>query len=74
MGDVINRMYETVADRQANRGLPSGDARRTRSGSLHRTRRSGSVDRIHFHENKHSTGYTERSIGHWDRHGNYSGR
>jgi hypothetical protein len=73
--DVTNRVFETVADRAANAGLPSAAQTRQRSFSLERRYRSGSVDRVHVHDNLRTGGRQfEHVIGHWDREGNYSGR
>lgn len=67
--ETVSRVYETRGDRAANAGRTSG---RTRSYSIHRRARSGSIDRIHGHENDGNI--FERSIGHWDRNGHYTGR
>lgn len=61
--DTISSVYKTVEDRAQHVD--------TRSYSVHRTQRSGSVDRIHGHENLQNNNGFERKIGHWDRHGNY---
>lgn len=68
--ETVSRVYETAGDRQTNRGRSAST--RTRSYSIHQRQRSGSIVRVHGHENDGSI--LERSIGRWDRNGNYSGR
>jgi hypothetical protein len=60
------RTFQTVADRNA----PT----LTRSHSYERLHSSGSVDRIHQHDNRHQPTSHSRVIGHWDRDGRYTGR
>jgi hypothetical protein len=60
------RTFQTVADRNA----PT----LTRSHSYDRLRSSGSVDRIHQHDNRHQPTSQSHVIGHWDRDGHYTGR
>jgi hypothetical protein len=69
-GGTLKSVYETVADRNRNRTLAPG--KETRSYSVHRERDSGSVDRIHGHENRGS-GF-ERVIGGKHRDGKLWGR
>ena len=68
--ETVSRVYETAGDRNANQGRSAGS--RTRSYSIHRRERSGSVSRIHGHENDGNI--FERSIGRWHRDGSYTGR
>lgn len=71
MPDVIVRTFETVSDRAAN----TGQAQRQRSYSIERRYRSGSIDRVHVHDNINSGNRQfEHVIGHTDRGGNYTGR
>jgi hypothetical protein len=60
------RTFQTAADRNA--------PVLTRSHSFERLHRSGSVDRVHQHDNEHQATSDRRDIGEWDRHGNYTGR
>lgn len=71
MPDVIVRIFETVGDRAAN----VGRQQRQRSYSIERRYRSGSIGRVHVHDNINSGNRQfEHVIGHTDRDGNYTGR
>ena len=72
--ETVNRVFETRDDRAANAGLAPNQTRQ-RSYSVERRYRSGSVDRVHIHDNARSGNRQfEHVIGHWDRNGNYGGR
>jgi len=63
--DDLNSVYQTQGDRSANHGRTTG---LTRSYSRHKLYSSGSMERIHGHENDGS-GF-ERVIEYTDRNGN----
>ncbi|NDR56151.1 hypothetical protein [Aliiruegeria sabulilitoris] len=68
------RTFETVADRAANAGVNPGQTRQ-RSYSVERRYRSGSIDRVHIHDNARNGNRQFRHvIGHWNRDGDYDGR
>ncbi|SDK97428.1 hypothetical protein [Aliiruegeria lutimaris] len=68
------RVFETRADRAANAGIEPGQTRQ-RSYSIERRYRSGSIDRVHIHDNARSGNRQFRHvIGGWDRDGNQWGR
>ena len=71
---ITNRVFETRDDRNANQNIDPNQ-RRQRSYSIEGRYRSGSIDRIHVHDNARSGGNQfEHVIGHWDRDGRYTGR
>jgi hypothetical protein len=60
------RTFQTEGDRRA--------PVLTRSHSFDRLHRSGSVDRVHQHDNRHEASLYRHDIGHTDSSGNYTGR
>lgn len=72
--DTVNRVFETRDDRAANAGIHPRETRQ-RSYSVERRYRSGSIDRMHIHDNaRNGNRQFEHVIGHWDRNGVYQGR
>lgn len=72
--DTVNRRFQTRDDRAANAGREPGQPRQ-RSMSIERRYRSGSIDRIHVHNNvQNGNPQFSHVIGHTDRNGNYNGR
>lgn len=66
------RVYETQADRDANRYDRYHGETRTRSGSFERQRSSGVDERMHFHENLYGPGgFQQRMIGYTSPGGRY---
>jgi len=72
--DQVVRTFETRDDRAANAGINPGETRQ-RSYSIERRYRSGSIDRVHVHDNaRNGNRQFEHVIGHTDQHGDYRGR
>ncbi|MEY4561909.1 MAG: hypothetical protein RLZZ618_1186 [Pseudomonadota bacterium] len=68
--DVTSRTYATAGDRAANAANGEGERTgRQRSGSTHRHYRSGSVERVHWHNNAHGGSQFEHTLGGVDRNG-----